>query len=154
MAVTYIGATLAIATGLPATIDAAGFGALTWVESAIGTVSIGVIGDTHATVPVSDITIGRAQQLKGEVTGATTNIAFAREEATGGGLIPLQAAFKAASDAKHSEYSIRVTERGGQLHYIGGPVMNWSNTEMTTGSYAGFTVDVANNTGEISVYPA
>ena len=155
MSTTYIGATLAIATGLPATIDSTGFAALTWVEAATGTVSIGAIGGTNETIPVPDLTLGRNTTLKGSITGDTVNIALSRQTvAATGQLIAAQAAFKAAALAKSGDYSIRVEEENGIIHYIGGVPMNWKNTEMTTTSYAGVSFDFADNTGEVTVYPA
>ena len=155
MSTTYIGATLAIATGLPATIDSTGFAALTWVEASAGNVSIGAIGDTHETVTVPDLTVGRNQTLKGSVTGDTINVALSRQTiAATGQLTAAQLAFQAAAKAKTGDYSIRVTEVSGIIHYIGGNVMNWKNNEMTTTSYAGFSFDVADNVGEVVVYPA
>lgn len=155
MSTTYIGATLAIATGLPATIDDTGFAALTWAVADKGNVSIGAIGDTHETIPVPDLTTGRNTTLKGSVTGDTINIALSRQTiAATGQLTAAQIAFKAAAKAQSGDYSIRVTETNGVIHYIGGVPMNWKNTEMTTTSYAGFSFDFADNTGEVTVYPA
>jgi len=155
MSINHIGATLAIATGRPATLDSTGYGALSWEEATAGTVSIGAIGDTNETITVPDITTGRNTTLKGAVTGDTVNIALSRQIVAGtGAQTAAQAAFQAAAQAQGGEYSIRVTERDGIIHYFTGAVMNWKNTEMTTTSYAGFTFDVALNTQEVVVYPA
>lgn len=154
MSQTYLGATLSIATGLPATIDPAGFAALTYVAATVGTVSIGAIGDTHESIPVPDLTRRRTITLKGGATGDTTSISLSRQRVSGGELTAAQLAFKAASDGIGQEYSIRIQEAGADaaVHYIGGPVMNWKMAEMTTTSYAGFSFDVSNNTGLISVH--
>jgi len=155
MSKNHIGATLAIATGVPATFDETGYGALTWDEADKGTVSIGAIGDTSETVTVPDITTGRNMTLKGAVTGDTVNIALSRDRSgSGGALSDAQAAFRAAAVAQGGEYSIRVTERDGEITYFSGAVMNWKQTEMTTTSYAGFTFDLAINYTPVIVYPA
>lgn len=156
MSVNLIGAKLAIATGRPATIDSTGYAALTWVEAAAGTVSIGAIGDTNETITVPDLTTGRNMTIKGAVTGDVVNIALSRQRGAGGALTTAQAAFQAAAQAMGGEYSIRVVEAGasGPTHYFTGAVMNWKETEMTTTSYAGFTFDVAINTTPVVVYPA
>jgi hypothetical protein len=156
MSVNLIGAKLAIATGRPATLDSTGYAALTWVEAAAGTVSIGAIGDTNETITVPDLTTGRNMTIKGAVTGDVVNIALSRQRAAGGALTTAQAAFQAAAQAMGGEYSIRVVEAGasGPTHYFTGAVMNWKETEMTTTSYAGFTFDVAINTTPVVVYPA
>jgi hypothetical protein len=155
MAKTLTGARLAIATGAPATIDAAGFAALTWVEAAAGTVSIGAVGDTFETVTVPDLTVGRNRTLKGAVTGDVVNIALSRQRTGASGALSVaQAAFKAAAIAQGGDYSIRITERDGEITYFSGQVMNWKQTEMTTTSYAGFSFDAAINTAVVNVYPA
>jgi hypothetical protein len=155
MSVNLIGAKLAIATGRPATLDKAGYEALTWVEAAAGTVSIGAIGDTNETITVPDLTTGRNTTIKGAVTGDTVNIALSRQRLSTGAMQAAQAAFQAAAQAMGGEYSIRVVEAGttGPTHYFTGAPMNWKNTEMTTTSYAGFTFDVAINTPPLVIYP-
>ena len=156
MSVNLIGAKLAIATGRPATNDSTGFAALTWVEAAAGTVSIGAIGDTNETITVPDLTTGRNTTIKGAVTGDVVNVALSRQRASGGALTTAQAAFQAAAQAMGGEYSIRVIEAGatGPTHYFTGAVMNWKQNEMTTTSYAGFSFDVAINTTPVVVYPS
>jgi hypothetical protein len=156
MSVNLIGTKIAIATGRPATNDKAGFDALTpWVEADAGTVSIGAIGDTNETITVPDLTTGRNTTIKGAVTGDVVNVAFSRQRvAATGALTAAQAAFQAAAQAAGGEYSIRVTEAGGVIHYFTGQVMNWKKTEMTTTSYAGFTFDCAINTTPIVHYPS
>ena len=129
MAVNHIGSKLAIATGRPATIDEAGFVALTWVEADEGTVSIGAVGDTNETITVPDITTGRNMTLKGAVTGNTVNIALSRKRvASTNALTAAQIAFKAAAQAKGGEYSFRVTEDDGTIQYFAGNAMNWAET--------------------------
>lgn len=158
MSVSFVGATLSIATGRPATNDQTGFAALTWVASATGTVSIGAIGDTNETIVVPDLTVGRNTTIKGAVTGDTVNIALSRQRASGtsGALTTGQAAFQTAAQAQSGQHSIRIVEAGasGVTHYFTGTVMNWKQTEMTTSSYAGFTFDVAINAQPVIVYPA
>jgi hypothetical protein len=156
MSVNLIGTKIAIATGRPATNDSAGFAALTpWVQAELGTVSIGAIGDTNETITVPDLTTGRNTTIKGAVTGDIVNVAFSRQRiAATGALTAAQIAFQAAAQAMGGEYSIRVTETNGVIHYFTGQIMNWKQTEMTTTSYAGFTFDCAINTTPVVVYPA
>lgn len=160
MSNTDIGTKLAIATGRPATIDQAGYEALTWVEMTEGLVSIGAVGDTNETVTVPDMTTGRNKTLKGAKTGDTVNIAVSRQRVTASGALdPAQAAMKAAADSLCGEYSFRFVEpdcgaQNGVTQYICGPVANWKRTERTTTSYAGFTLDVMMNYAPVEVYPA
>lgn len=157
MSVNHIGSKLAIATGKPATLDAAGFAALTWVEAPEGTVSIGAIGDTNETITVPDLTTGRNMTLKGAKTGDTVNVALSMKRVLAtGALTASQLAFKAAAQAASGEYSYRVTElgTGGVVQYICGAPMNWKTNERSTTSYAGFSFDVAINYDPVDVYPA
>lgn len=156
MSVNHIGTTLAIATGRPATNDAAGFAALTWVQAAEGIVSIGAIGDTNETITVPDITTGRNMTLKGAVTGDTVSVAMSRKRQASGALQAAQAAFKAAATSMGGEYSLRIVEpgAGGVTQYIAGVPMNWKETERSTSSYAGFTFDFAINYAPVDVYPS
>lgn len=157
MSVNHIGTKLAIATGRPATQDAAGYAALTWVEAPDGIVSIGAVGDTNETITVPDVTTGRNMTLKGAKTGDVVNVALSRKRvASTGALTASQLAFKAAAQAAGGEYSYRVTEAGtgGMIQYFTGAVMNWKENERTTSSYAGFTFDVAINYDVVDSYPA
>ena len=157
MSVNHIGSKLAIATGRPATQDAAGYAAMTWVEAPDGLVSFGAVGGTNETIAVPDVSTGRNMTLKGAITGDTVNVALSRKRvAATGALTASQAAFKAAALAQGGEYSYRITEpgTGGMVQYITGAPMNWKETERTTSSYAGFTFDVAINYDPVDVYPA
>ena len=159
MSVTHIGTKIAIATGVPATNNLAGFEGLTWVEMDAGLVSVGAVGDTNETVSVPDVSTGRNMTLKGAVTGDTVNIAVSRKRvANTGALDAAQAAMKAAAKAGCGEYSLRITEADcglpGVVQYIAGQVGNWKETERTTTSYAGFTFDFMINYEPVDEYPA
>jgi hypothetical protein len=139
MSTNDIGTTLAIATGLPATFDEAGYEAMTWVNIA-GLVSIGEVGDDHETISVPDLTLGRIRTIKGAATGTTIAIAL-REVLLDAG----QAAAEVAAKAAGGEYSFRVGEPAGKEQYFSGVCMSWKRTERSTGSYAGFTFSVTTN---------
>lgn len=160
MTTTHIGTTIAIATGRPATMDAAGFAALTWVTMPAGLVTFGAVGDTNETITVQDVTQGRNKTLKGAVTGDTVNVAVSRlRNSTTGALDAAQAAFKAAATALCGEYSVRIVEpncgaQNGVTTYIAGQIGNWKSNEISTSSYAGFSFDVMVNYAPVEVYPA
>lgn len=161
MSTTHTGTKIAFAAGKPATIDQTGFEAMAWGDDMpAGLVSIGAVGDTHETVSAPDMTVGRNMTLKGAVTGDVVPISLSRKRvASTGALDALQAALKAAAKVKCGEYSLRITEPDcggvpGMVQYICGPVMNWKETERTTTSYAGATVDMAINYEPVDIYPA
>lgn len=145
MSTNDIGTTLAIATGIPATNDEAGFEALTWAAIG-GLVSVGEIGDEHETINVPDLTTGRIRVMKGAAVGTSVSIAL-REIVGNAG----QAAAKAAAEALGAEYSFRITEPGGAVQYIAGVAHSWKRTERSTGSYAGFTFAVTTNYTTVEV---
>lgn len=139
MSTNDIGTTLAIATGVPATFDEAGYEALTWVNIA-GLVSIGEVGDDHETISVPDLTLGRIRTIKGAAVGTTIAIAL-REVPLDAGQVAAEAAAKAAG----GEYSFRVSEPAGKEQYFSGMTGSWKRTERSTGSYAGFTFQATTN---------
>jgi hypothetical protein len=138
-----IGTLIAIAPGVPATFDAAGYAALTWVNI-VGLQSIGEMGDENETIAIPDLTAGRIRTRKGAATGTTVSIALRAplpaETATG------QANLKtAATGTGATESSFRVTDASGNIDYFSGVPMNWKRTERTTSSFEGYTCDVALN---------
>ncbi len=145
MSTNDIGTTIAIATGAPATIDQAGFEALTFV-AVNGLVSVGEVGDDQETITIPDVTAGRNRTIKGVKTGTTIAIALREVPADAG-----QAAAKTASDALGGEHSLRITEPGGTIQYIAGPVTGWKRNERSTTSYAGFTYNITTNYADVSV---
>lgn len=152
---TYIGAKIGVATGRPATTDAAGFAALTYAEDPAGLVSVTEIGVDHATITQTDLTRGFDRQLKGTATGKMVSIVLNRERnLTTGALLPAQAALEAASKLPQGEYSIRVLETDGTTHYITGPIMGWATSAFDGGTPAGFAVQMGMNDFPVHVYPA
>jgi hypothetical protein len=143
MSTTDIGTTIAISTGIPATFDEAGYEAMTWTPVP-GLVSIGEVGDDHASIQVPDLETGRSKTLKGELTGTTTPLAF-REIAGNAG----QAAMKAAC-ATRGEYSFRIAEPDGAERYLSGVAMSYKRNARNNTSYAGFTCSITNNYDEVS----
>lgn len=144
MSTNDIGTTFAIATGVPATFDEAGYEAMTWVNIG-GLVSIGEVGDDHETISVPDLTLGRIRTIKGAATGTTIPVAL-REVLADAGQTAAQTAAKAAG----GEYSFRVGEPGTVEQYFSGVCMSWKRTERSTGSYAGFTFSVTTNYPTVS----
>lgn len=64
----HIGKTLWVATALPATNDAAGFEALTWVQVK-GIQTLPLLGVTHAGIDVADLATGFTSAVKGAASG-------------------------------------------------------------------------------------
>ncbi|WP_425070642.1 hypothetical protein [Sagittula sp. S175] len=77
----HIGKTLYVAQALPATNNAAGFEALTWVQVK-GIQTLPVLGVTHATIDVPDLATGFTIAVKGAASGQDTPFTF-RDLGTG-----------------------------------------------------------------------
>ena len=72
---TSIGKTVYVATAHPATNNADGFEALTWIK-ATGIQTAPQLGVTHSTISDSDLQSGFIETLKGEATGNATSMMF------------------------------------------------------------------------------
>lgn len=110
---TSAGSTLSIATGSPATYDATGFTALTYVV--VGEVlDIGEVGREYAVVTHSPVGTRAVKKFKGSYNNGTMQIQMARDSSNAG-----QTAMKAAlqSDA---DYSFKVTLQDlSKIHFVG-----------------------------------
>ena len=83
MSISNIGKRVFIAEGLPATNDAAGFEALTWVEIADPQV-IGALGVSNANVDVPNLSTGFTSGVKGAGTGNEVAMTFAMKAGDAG----------------------------------------------------------------------
>jgi hypothetical protein len=72
-----------VATAIPATNNAAGFEALTWVDVK-GLQTAPQLGSDHETVTSPNVTTGRNTVLKGAVTGTSSTSTVARLEGDAG----------------------------------------------------------------------
>lgn len=110
---TSAGSTLSIATGSPATYDATGFTALTYVV--IGEVTdIGELGRDYSVVNHSPVGSRAVKKFKGSYNNGAMQIKLARDTSNAG-----QTAMRAAllSDA---DYSFKVTLQDlTKIHFIG-----------------------------------
>jgi hypothetical protein len=140
---TDIGATLAFASGAPATFDSAGYGAMSFTTVS-HLVSLPEIGTSDATIAAPDLTSGYTQTLKGASTGKAGTVMVRDEGDSDAG----QAAVQTAS-ATTAENSFKLTYANGSIIYITGPVMNWKRNAATDTSYAGFSFDIFNNHREV-----
>lgn len=141
VAISYIGATIAIVVGTPATVDAAGFGALTYAT--IGKIaSWGEMGDTSNDIPV-DLLDGRVEHVNGSKDGGAIPFTIRADSDDLG-----QPVLKAQSNT-NTEVSIRVVDPDGAISYCHGKVANVRDTAREPGSYKGFTGEVRVNSATI-----
>ena len=141
---TSAGSTLAIATGSPATYDAAGYAALTFVV--VGEVTnLGEFGRMYATVNHSPVGTRRVQKFKGSYNGGSMNIQMGRD-VTNVGQIAMAAAL--LSDA---DYSIKVTTQDGTKFFFGGKVTEFKHTIGTVDQITGNTTIIEINSDIVEI---
>ena len=141
-AISYIGATIGCVVGAPATVDAAGFGALTYVPSG-KIVSWGEVGDTAADITVETLE-GRVEHVNGARDGGAIAFTFRHDTDAG------QAILKAQSNT-NNEVSFKITDPDGQIAYFHGKVANVRDAAREASAYKGFTGEVRVNSATIRV---
>lgn len=111
------GARIYLSAAAPTTLDAAGYGALSYTE--VGEViDMGEIsGDNFNTASYTPLNNRREQVRKGSISAGSQEIVMARSESDAG-----QALLKAAA-ASDSQYSVKVSLQDGTLYYYRALVM-------------------------------
>lgn len=138
--ISYIGATIGCVVGAPATVDAAGFGALAYVP--IGKiVSWGEIGDTAADITIETLE-GRVEHVNGAKDGGAVPFTIRHDTDAG------QAILKAQSNT-NNEVSFKITDPDGQIAYFHGKVANVRDSAREASAYKGFTGEVRVNSATI-----
>lgn len=136
--------TIAHAVGEPATENAAGYEALTWVE--VGeVVSIGEYGDTSEDVAVTKLKDGRTEHFNGAKDGGEMPVTCVREAADAGQVLV------EANANTNQTVSTRITDPNGDIEYSYGRLANFRRPERTASSYDGVTYAVRRNSGTVTV---
>ncbi|MBR9841434.1 MAG: hypothetical protein GYB50_26810 [Rhodobacteraceae bacterium] len=148
MSDSHIGATLYISTTLPATNDAAGFEALTWLQ-VNGLIQEPQLGKTDAMIDVPSLTTGFTTAVKGAGTGMDTQAQFSDVASDAG-----QAALIAAAKAYPGSLAVKVgygtgtanaLQTGDDVVYAQGIAHSHQRNQGTTTSYKGFQVGFRQN---------
>lgn len=143
MAISYIGATLAVVAATPATVDASGFGALSYVSCG-KIISFGQTGDTSEDIGVPYLA-GRNEHVNGIKDGGALPFAFTYDIADAGQII-----LRAQSNSQ-TTVSFRITDPDGKIEYFHGVVANIQQNERSSGSYKGQSGEVRVNSAVITV---
>jgi len=144
---THLGKQVFIATGIPATNDAAGFVALTWVRIN-GFVGGFQLGFTASNVDIPDIAVGITLGAKGMRSGNDSTASF-RNVASDTG----QTNIKGYADDATSAHSVKiisagagaVAETGDPVQYAQGYYHSFIENEIAEGGYEGFSVNFKQN---------
>jgi hypothetical protein len=142
----YIGSVVAVAAGVPATFDKAGYEALTWVV-VNGLQTAPIPGMETATIDVPDLTTGITKREKGASIGRETEMAFRDVPADPG----QEDVKEYAAPDYGAEVSVRIVlPNGANNHvYMSGIMYSYMMNEGTTESYRGFSVTFAQNYEEV-----
>lgn len=142
-AISYIGSVIAAVVATPATIDAAGFAALTYVP--IGKIaSWGAIGDTSNDITV-DLLDGRVEHVNGAKDGGAVPFTIRADAPDAGQAILL------AQSNSNTEVSFKITDPDGKIAYLFGKVANVQDQERSSSNYKGYTGEVRVNSPVIRV---
>lgn len=128
--ITYIGSTLAVAVGKPATEDATTYKALAWSD--IGKIiSIGEVGDSSEDVTIPLLETGRTVHVNGvqDIGDIAITAEFDSDDAR-------QTLMRGASGTNTS-YSFRVRDADNNEQYFNAVVADYRVTERTASSFKG-----------------
>jgi hypothetical protein len=141
----WIGGTIGF---VAATIDrdaaASDYGAKSYTE--MGTVkTIGALGDTNASIPVSLLKGGRATKVNGEKDGGEVNMAVAYDASDS-----TYATIRGLSGTNTNVW-FEITDADGDLVYFQAIIANWQETERNNTTEKGATFVMRVNTGYVYV---
>ena len=139
---TSAGSTLSIATGTPATNDAAGFLAMTWVLVSEIT-NLGEFGRVYTSVPHNPIGERGTKHYKGSYNNGSMALTLARD-ATAAGQIALKAALMSDAD-----YSFKVTYQDATRSQFLGKVLQFKTTIGGVDSITGLSCTIELSSSDI-----
>jgi len=156
MTANHIGKTLYVAQALPATNNAGGFEALTWVQVK-GIQTLPVFGVSHSGIDVPDLATGFTQSVKGAAAGRDSTFTFRRIAADAGQIdVQEQAADEAGlgsikivtgSGADSGDGPIPAT--GDRVIYAQGYFHSFEPNQATDSTFEGATVSFRQNAVEV-----
>lgn len=139
---TYIGALVAAVASVPATLDQAGFAALTYVQ--VGKVTEwGETGDTSEDVTETTLA-GRTYHANGALDGGVISFTLLIDGADAG-----QTILKAKNNT-NDEVSFKITDPDGEIRYLHGKVANLRDRPRTASTMKGCTGEIRVNSPTIS----
>jgi len=145
-----IGKSIYFSTTLPATNDAAGFEALTWVELEFPE-TLPQFGVTNNNIDVPDLKSGFTKGTKGAASGVDSQ---GSNRIDGSVLATGQAAFKTLCDGASGACAIKIGTGSGAaaalvtgdpVEYAAGYVHSYQENQATDSSYEGFVYNFKQN---------
>lgn len=135
---TSTGVLFAIVAASPATLDAAGFGALTY-ENVGEVTDIAEIGSDTAVVTHQPLATGVVEKFKGFINFGSSSVSFAKDAADAG-----QAVLQSGADGanKNAQHSVRVTLQDGTFLYFTVKVFSFKITPGSADAIVGSTSSI------------
>ena len=144
MSISYIGTTLSIVAGVPATEDQTGYEALSY--TAVGNVvSIGELGDQSEDIAFDLLQPGRRSHVSGVKDLGEIPVTIEYNSADPG------LAIIDTANNTNVTHSFVVTDSDGDSYYFQGLVANVRELERTANQYKGFTMVIRGQTGVTKV---
>ena len=140
----YIGATIACVASTPATVDSAGFAALTWTATIGNIVEWSEVGDSTASIDIPKLS-GRTTHVNGAKDGGEVSFTFQYEVADAGQVI-----LRAQSNGT-TTVSFRITDPDGKIVYFHGVVANVRDMARNSSNYKGMTGVIRVNSATVVV---
>lgn len=138
----YCGSTIAVVAATPATIDVAGFAALSWTAVLTDLVSISELGDTSQDIPIPYLN-GRTSHVNGAVDGGEVTLTYAWETSNAAQVILRN------NQNSNVQVSFRVTDPDGRISYFSGVVANIRDLPRDTNTYKGQTAVIRVRTATV-----
>lgn len=146
----HIGKTIYVAEALPATNDAAGFAALTWVK-VDGVQTLPQLGISHANIDVPDLQTGITTGIKGAGSGNDSTLTFrlvdsdagqedVRNRANAGGT-----SGAASLKIVKGSGTAQAPETGDPVQYAQGYLHSYVEIQGDDSSHEGFSVNFKQN---------
>ena len=140
MSISYIGTTLSIVSGSPATEDETGYAALSFVE--VGKiVSIGEVGDESEDIAFDLLKPGRRTHVSGVKDLGEIPVTIEYDGADAG-----QDLIRAANNT-NTTHSFLITDPDGEEIYFQGLVANVKDLAREANQYKGFNMVIRGQTG-------
>jgi len=146
-AITSTGTRLYVVAAEPATLDAVGFAALSWVE--VGEVtSIGEYGPSVEVVSHQPLATGRTKKLKGFENGGSAPISLARDSSDAGQAL---LSLGVTGVNKNVEHSFKVKYQDDSIDYFTGQIFSYTKNPGGANSVVGSTVQIEINSVIVEV---
>ncbi len=144
---TSTGTLLAVVAAQPATVDAAGFGALTFVN--VGAVTdLPEYGASAEVVTHQPLATGITEKYKGFINNGSMSVSLARDADDAGQAV---LSLGVTGINKNTEHSFRVTYQDGSIDYFTGKIFSYTKAPGSANSMVSSTVQIEINSVIVEV---